>query len=191
MHEWNSRCTERKIQHTVQEARAVLLRDHFLCKIKYCKYDGSGHTSAPPYTRTYRKIGGGEREVFLFLFFWTGENATESVLYETGIVRNTHADVETFDIVNLIFPWGAPAQPPYVFPPISAAVSEDSGLPNRSPTVVLKYTERVGSSSFFHRSLPVLSVSFSIARSGSFSPNSKSIHLYEKFDRSPSLDTTF
>lgn len=24
LHEWNSRCTERKIQHTVQEARAVL-----------------------------------------------------------------------------------------------------------------------------------------------------------------------
>lgn len=101
-----------------------------------------------------------ERGVPVFFFFGQGENATKSVFYEAGIVRNAHADVETFDIVNLIFPWGAPAQPPYVFPTISAAVSVDSGLPNRSPTVVLKYTERVGSSSF---SLPpYLSISRSI-----------------------------
>lgn len=160
MHERNSRCTERKIQHTVQEASAVLPRDHFLCKIKYCKYDGNGHTRPHvhvhiyPRIYTYRKDRRAERErergVFVSFFFRQGETATKSVLYETGIVRNTHADVETFDIVNLIFPRGAPVQPPYVFPPISAAVSEDSGLPNRSPTVVLKYTERVGSSSFSH-----------------------------------------
>lgn len=57
---------------------------------------------------------------------------------QAGVVRNTRADVETFDIVNLIFPlWRTIL--PYVFPPISADVSEDSGLPNRSPTVVLKY----------------------------------------------------
>lgn len=76
----------------------------------------------------------------------------------SGVVRNTRADVETFDIVNLIFPsWRT--TPPYVFPPISADVSEDSGLPNRSPTVVLKYTERAGSYSFL---LPLSILSLSI-----------------------------
>ncbi|KYQ60781.1 hypothetical protein ALC60_00148 [Trachymyrmex zeteki] len=49
---------------------AVLLRDHFLCKIKYCKYDGSGHTYTHAfthiYTRTDEKLEG-ERGVFVFV----------------------------------------------------------------------------------------------------------------------------
>lgn len=133
----------------------VAPRDHFLCKIKYCKYDGSGHTRTPRsriYTPAREQTGGRDRGVLVLLDrgVGEGENAAKSVLCEAGVVRNTRADVETFDIVNLIFPWGAP--PPYVFPPISAAVSEDSGLPNRSPTVVLKYTERAGNCPF---SLPL------------------------------------
>lgn len=119
-------------------------------------------------------------------FFGLRKNAAKSVL--CGVVRNTRADVETFDIVNLIFPWGAP--PPYVFPPISVAVSEDSGLPNRSPMVVLKYTDRAGNPSF---SLPLLVPFISLYLSfwTFLWTNSKSIHLYGKFDRSPSLGTTF
>lgn len=110
------------------------------------------HTyAAVAYLHTRTRTDRGKRQRCLGSFGRRGgENAAKSVLCEAGVVRNTRADVETFDIVNLIFPWGAP--PPYVFPPISAAVSEDSGLPNRSPTVVLKYTERAGNCPF---SLPL------------------------------------
>jgi len=94
-----------------------------------------------------------------------GENSAKPVLCKVETERDTRADVETFDTVNLIFPWGAP--PPYVFPPISAAVSaENSGLSNRSPTAVLKYIQRAGS---FLPLRPTLVEDFS--------PNLKSIFL--------------
>lgn len=95
LHEWNSRCTERKIQHTVQEARAVLPRDHFLCKIKYCKYDGNGHTRPHvhvhiyPRTHTYRKDRRGEREVFVS-FFQTGGDC-----HKVGPLRNRNSKKHT------------------------------------------------------------------------------------------------
>lgn len=96
-HEWNPRCTERKTAAYGSRGTriAALPRDHFLCKIKYCKYDGSGRTRAylrtlvrahiHPGARMDERIEG-ERVVCLRLFFsfWTdgeeGENATKSVL---------------------------------------------------------------------------------------------------------------
>lgn len=68
---------------------AVLPRDHFLCKIKYCKCDGSGHTRTHthacthPYRRKDRK--GKKCLCFYFIFYFEqGESTTKLVLCEAG-----------------------------------------------------------------------------------------------------------
>lgn len=97
LHEWNSRCTERKIQHTVQEARAVLPRDHFLCKIKYCKYDGNGHTRAHVHVRihTYRKDRRGERERCFFVSFFPFFFLTGGECHKVGPLRKRNSKKHT------------------------------------------------------------------------------------------------
>lgn len=168
--------TARKGRYTVQETSRYypLVPDHFLCKIKYCKYDWSGHIGA--HRRRWKaREWERKRERKRCLLFSNKKRILRS-RYFAGVREERDTDVETFDIVNLIFPWSVPS--PYVFSPISVAVSEDSGLPNRSATWgALKYTECVGSS----HSLPPYSVHFSIfifSLRAFFSPNSKNLLLF-------------
>lgn len=115
-------------------------------------------------TRMDKKIGGtgGGRERCLCSFFlWTGGEC-----HEVGPLRNRNSKERArrrwniryreFDI-SLGRTHATAIRIPDYF---RRCFAVDSGLPNRSPTVVLKYTERVRSSSF---SLPpYLSISPSI-----------------------------
>lgn len=42
---WKKGCCLHTVQGTpsIVSSQSIALQDYFLCKIKYCKYDGSGH----------------------------------------------------------------------------------------------------------------------------------------------------
>lgn len=38
---WNPECKRKDTRRTIEGTRAILPQDHFLCKVKYCKYEAA------------------------------------------------------------------------------------------------------------------------------------------------------